>query len=179
MFSHDPKSELSVKRNPDTSGVLWFLLAASLVLAVTGSAKLLSAFGHAKLLNDADPLTGLPFRQLMLAAGAIELSVAGACLFSKSQSLSLLLIAGLATDLVLYRIGVRWMGWQKHCDCLGNLTDALHIPPHTADMAMKIILAYLLIGSYGFLIHQCWKNRKLKVGSSELGSQSSQSGAGN
>jgi hypothetical protein len=25
---------------------------------------------------------------------------------------------------------------------MGNLTDALHIPPQTADTAMKIILAY-------------------------------------
>ena len=29
--------------------------------------------------------------------------------------------------------------------------DALHIPPQVADMAMKIILAYLLIGSYATL----------------------------
>jgi hypothetical protein len=54
-----------------------------------------------------------------------------------------------------------WVGWHKPCSCLGNLTDALHIPPQTADTAMKIILAYLLIGSYGnlfWLWRQCKKS---------------------
>jgi hypothetical protein len=40
------------------------------------------------------------------------------------------------------------VGYRKPYGCLGNLTDALHIPPHTGDVAMKSILAYLLIGSY-------------------------------
>ena len=41
---------------------------------------------------------------------------------------------------------------------MGNLTDALHIPPQTADTAMKIILAYLLIGSYASLFW-LWRQR--------------------
>src|ERR1022692_729687 len=36
----------------------------------------------------------------------------------------------------------------KLCACLGNLTDALHISPQTAETAMKIILGYLPLGSY-------------------------------
>jgi hypothetical protein len=39
------------------------------------------------------------------------------------------------------------------------LTDALHIKPETADTAMKIILAYLLIGSYGSLFW-LWRQRR-------------------
>jgi len=45
-----------------------------------------------------------------------------------------------------------------------NLTDALHIPPQTAEMAMKIILAYLLIGSYATLFW-LWRQRKKSVSS--------------
>jgi hypothetical protein len=41
---------------------------------------------------------------------------------------------------------------------LGNLTDALHISPQTGDIAMKIILAYLLIGSYATLFW-LWRQR--------------------
>jgi cbb3-type cytochrome oxidase subunit 3 len=37
--------------------------------------------------------------------------------------------------------------------------DALHIPPQTADTAMKIILAYLLLGSYAMLFW-LWRQRK-------------------
>ena len=56
--------------------------------------------------------------------------------------------------------GLWYLGWQRPCSCLGNLTDTLHISPHVADVAMKIVLAYLLVGSYGGLL--ClWKlNRK-------------------
>jgi hypothetical protein len=43
---------------------------------------------------------------------------------------------------------------------MGNLTDALHIPPQTADTAMKIILAYLLLGSYGTLFW-LWRQKRL------------------
>jgi hypothetical protein len=51
------------------------------------------------------------------------------------------------------------VGYHKPCSCLGNLTDALHIPPPMADTAMKIILAYLLIGSYATLFW-LWRQRK-------------------
>jgi hypothetical protein len=41
----------------------------------------------------------------------------------------------------------------KPCKCLGNLTDAIHIPPQTAESVMKITLAYLLVGSYVTLFY--------------------------
>ena len=54
-----------------------------------------------------------------------------------------------------YRIGLWWIGWQKPCSCLGNLTDALHISPQVADNVMKGLLAFMLIGSVSLLIlHQ-------------------------
>jgi hypothetical protein len=43
--------------------------------------------------------------------------------------------------------------------CLGNLTYALNISPQKADTAMKIILAYLLIGSYASL-SWLWRQRR-------------------
>jgi hypothetical protein len=52
------------------------------------------------------------------------------------------------------------MGYHKPCNCLGNLTDALHIPLQTADTAMKIVLGYLLIGSYAILFW-LWRQRRI------------------
>jgi cbb3-type cytochrome oxidase subunit 3 len=46
---------------------------------------------------------------------------------------------------------------------MGNLADALHIPPQIADTAMKIILAYLLIGSYATLFWLWRQKRKQSV----------------
>jgi cbb3-type cytochrome oxidase subunit 3 len=54
---------------------------------------------------------------------------------------------------------------------LGNLTDALHIPPQAADTAMKIILAYLLIGSYATLFwlwRQRGKNAEVRMMNDEV-----------
>ena len=62
---------------------------------------------------------------------------------------------------MLLRFGLWWMGWHKPCNCLGNLTDALHLSPQTADNIMKVVLAYLLIGSYGLLFWGWWRRKQV------------------
>lgn len=141
----------------------WFNLSAAAVLILTGAAKVWSAFGRIKLLDIADPITGIAFGHLMLAVGVLELVIAGICLFGKSHKLSLGLIAWLATNFVVYRCGLWWVGWKKPCSCLGNLTDALHLSPQLANNIMKVILAYLLIGSYGLLFWQWWQGSQARL----------------
>jgi len=139
--------------------LIWFIRSAAVVLCVTGVAKAWSAHAPTKLLAVADPVTGLQFGHLMLTVGLLELAVSGICLFSKAHKLPLALIAWLATNFVVYRLGLWLLGWQRPCGCLGNLTDALHISPATADNVMKGVLGYLLVGSYWLLWRQ-WKNKK-------------------
>jgi len=143
----------------------WFVPSSAGLLSVTGIAKLWSNFAPSKLLAVPDPVTGLQFGHLMLAVGLLELAIAGVCLFSKAQKLSLALIAWLATNFVVYRLGLWWIGWHKPCSCLGNLTDALHISPTTADHIIKGILAYLLIGSYWLLWRHWQAGRAARRGS--------------
>ncbi len=125
-----------------------FILSASAILAVTGIAKVWSALGSAKLLAVADPVIGITFGHLMLVVGMAEIVLALVCFFSKSPKVALGLVAWLTTNFLVYRLGLWWVGYHKPCSCLGNLTDALHISPQIADTAMKIILGYLLLGSY-------------------------------
>ena len=136
-----------------------FVLNAGGILAITGIAKLWSGFGNSKILEVIDPIIGITFRHLMLAVGMGEIVVALFCFFSKSHKLALGLVAWLATNFVVYRFGLVWVGYHKPCSCLGNLTDALHISPQTADMAMKIILGYLLLGSYASLFW-LWQQKR-------------------
>jgi len=96
----------------------------------------------------------------MLAVGLLEVVVATVCFFNRSIQLAVSLVAWLATSFLFYRIGLARMGYHKPCSCLGNLTDALHIAPQTADTAMKFILAYLLVGSYGTLFWLWRRHRK-------------------
>lgn len=92
-----------------------------------------------------------------------ELITAIVCLFSDQTTLKAALVAFLATNFAVYRIGLWLIGYHGHCLCLGNLTDVIHIPPHAADIIMMGILAYLLIGSYITLFRLNWHCSHLVV----------------
>jgi hypothetical protein len=134
--------------------------SAGAILAITGLAKVWSGLGNSKFLAVIDPIIGIKFATLMLVVGVAEIAVALVCFFSKRQTLALGLVAWMSTNFVVYRLGLWWMDWKKPCSCLGNLTDALRISPQTADNIMKVLLAYLLIGSYGLLLWQ-WRLRRV------------------
>jgi hypothetical protein len=132
-----------------------------MVLLLIAVAKFVSTTGNGKILLAADPLTGFQFGNLFRIVGGIEIAIALVCFCGKRTWLPAGLVAWLATSFLAYRIGLVLVGWHKPCSCLGNLTDALHIPPQTADTAMKIILTYLLLGSYASLFW-LWLQRKNK-----------------
>jgi hypothetical protein len=141
----------------------FFIKSAGIVLLLTATAKLISGAGSAHILQTADPLLGISFRNLFWMLGVAEFAVALICILSNHVGLQAGLIAWLGTDFVVYRIGLLLINVQKPCPCLGNLTDALHISPQTGDTAMKIILAYLLIGSYATLFWLWNENRKTRI----------------
>ena len=138
----------------------WFLEAAGAMLATTGLAKVLAAFGSSGALDTADPLIGIPFRQLMLVVGLAELLIALFCLFTERRRLSLLAVAWISTNFLAYRAGLLLIGWHGLCGCMGSLTAVLHLSPHAADNIMKAVLAYLLIGSYAALLSQWRRGRQ-------------------
>ena len=141
-----------------------FIYSAGVFVLITATAKLISSLGLATILQTRDPLTGLQFQDLFRIVASIEMVVAFVCFFSKQILLPAGLVAWLATSFLAYRICLVAVGYHRPCRCLGNLTDALHIPPQTADTAMKIILAYLFIGSYASLFW-LWRQRKKAVSS--------------
>jgi hypothetical protein len=124
--------------------------------------KLVSSLGDASLLQVSDPIFKLPFRYVLIGAAVAELIVAIICFFSDRIVLKAGLIAFLATNFSVYRLGLWLIGYHGHCLCLGNLTDAIHLSPHAADIIMKVILAYLLIGSYITLFRLKWHRNYFK-----------------
>ncbi len=124
-----------------------FLLSSAVIFAGTGVAKLLSTSADSRLLQMADPIVGIQVRYLLLAAGVIEVVVALVCLRARRPIFAATLVAWISTSFVVYRIGLWWMDWKQPCGCLGNLTDILHLTPQTADNIVKVVLAYLLVGS--------------------------------
>ena len=136
-----------------------FILAAGGALAATGAAKAFSAIGPARALDATDPLIAIPFRQLLLLVGLGELLIAFFCLFTDRRRCSLLAVTWISTNFLVYRLGLWFIGWHRPCGCMGNLTDLLHISPQLADNIMKVVLAYLLAGSYGILLWQ-WRQAR-------------------
>jgi hypothetical protein len=142
------------KKNP----VSWFVLSCGPILGVTGVAKIISAFGHAKILAISDPIIGIRFSYLMFLMGCIELIIAFICVYTEKNRLAISLTVWLSTSLAGYRFGLWWLDWKRPCACLGTLTDALHFSPQLVDVFMKMILFYLLLGSY-FMFFKMETNR--------------------
>ncbi|HEU5396317.1 MAG TPA: hypothetical protein VFV81_04060, partial [Verrucomicrobiae bacterium] len=61
-------------------------------------------------------------------------------------------LAWLSSAFLIYRTGLWFIDWHRPCHCLGDLTETLHLPAVWADDLMKMVLLYLLIGSYASLI---------------------------
>ena len=134
----------------------WFVRMGGGALAATGLAKVFSAIGPARALDTADPLIGVPFRQLLLVVGLGELLIAFFCLFTDKRRSSLLAVAWISTNFLVYRLGLWLIGWHHPCACMGSLAGVLHLSDQAADNIMKGVLAYLLIGSYLLLVLQ-WR----------------------
>lgn len=124
-----------------------FLLSAGVIFALTGGAKVLGAFGGARLLELRDPLFGLPFRWTMLIAGAMELGVASVCVFRRRPMLSTVLVGWLAILFLVYRLFLWWIEWELSCGCLGNSGKALGVSPGAERWLLNALLAWLLVGS--------------------------------
>src|SRR5690606_35807559 len=86
-----------------------FTFSAAIILLLTGIAKLWTAMGESKFLTLSDPIFGLSFRQLMFVVGLAEIGIALFCFLSKRQLLALGLIAWLASNFLIYRVGLWWM----------------------------------------------------------------------
>lgn len=154
-----------------------FMRSAGAVLLLTGLGKLISAFGGAEVLQSVDPIFSIPFRYLFWAAGGLEATVAVYCIFGTRIEYQAGLVAWLSTSFLIYRFGLLWVFYQKPCSCLGNMTGVLHISPATADILMKIVLSYLLLGSYGTLF-RLWRQHGKAEGRMQNGEVKAEMGVG-
>lgn len=129
------------------------MYSAISVYLVTGVLKLISAGGASSALNLLDPFFSLKFKHLFVLVGLLEITVALICVFYNSMFVKLQTLFWLTFLISFYRLSLFFINYHRPCNCLGTLTESLHISPDNADMLMKAILIYLLVG--GFL-SLCW-----------------------
>jgi len=147
-----------------TKGIRAFVTSAGVILAITGVAKVASGFGGSLVLEYPEPISGTPIRYVFWILGAFELCIASVCFLGKRLLPKVQLLTWLSTNFLVYRLGLNWLG-HKPCSCLGNATEALHIPAQLADTGMVIVLGYLILGSYSslFVIHRQHNRRVEEV----------------
>ena len=132
-----------------------FLLSAGVTLGLTGMAKIISAFGHAKILLLVDPIFSLQFKSLLPLVGVLELVVAVICFVSRSILFRAWLVGWMSVGFLAYRTGLAIIHYPRPCSCLGSMASALGMSADTASNVMKVVLAYLLAGSFLVLLGVC------------------------
>jgi hypothetical protein len=136
-----------------------FLFSCSIILTITALAKLYSLTGHAGILGLSDPLLRVSNRVLLWAAGLLELGVVAFLLLTENDMRKCACVCCLALVFTTYRLGISWLHHPQPCPCLGSITQKLGIRPETADLFLKISLAYMLLGSIFFLVKESWQRR--------------------
>jgi predicted RNA-binding Zn-ribbon protein involved in translation (DUF1610 family) len=129
-----------------------FLYSAGPILLTAALERFLVATGDVQTLSLPEPVIGIPLRYAVLLVGTIELLVALICLFGKQVGLQLGWLAWLATNYVVYRIGLFTMHCHAQATCIGSLADPLHLSRGMTGFIMAFLPVYLLLGSYAAVI---------------------------
>ena len=125
-----------------------YIKSVSILLFLTGTAKLISASMKVSVLTMPDPLMNyLSIRQTSAVAGVTEVIVAAYILTAQHAIHKLRTIAWLSFLFITYHIGLYLIGFHGMCSCLGNPTAWLSLSDSTINMIVKCLLAYLSIGS--------------------------------
>jgi hypothetical protein len=139
-----------------------FVQSAAVILFITGAAKFISALGAAESLDQPDSLLILTHRHIFFLMSGLELGLSAYLLMGGNTKLKLALLAWLATNFLVFRIGLWWMGAPNLCNCLGNLDQFLPLSPGILNFGAFAALGWLLIGSYALMIIE-WRNRPAEV----------------
>lgn len=114
--------------------------------------ELSGAIGTARILDQPDPLLPLSNRLVFVLVGVLELLLSAYLLMGQYGWAKPGLTAWLATNLLVYRLGVWWAGAPNFGDCVGNFNEWLPVSPRTLHVIVVAALEFLIIGSYTFLI---------------------------
>ncbi|MBI1178873.1 hypothetical protein GC207_15685 [bacterium] len=123
-----------------------FLGSALVLLAFTGTAKLISAAGATRILGEADPVVGIPTRLLLLFAGSVEMATVIAILKVHSTSFRSLLVAILGAEFLLYRAVFEIGQYSRGCPCLGSFTAWSHLPDSLINGILWAVAVWLCLG---------------------------------
>ena len=143
--------------------IKFFIYSAGGILLAAALTRFLVAAGNAPALALPEPMLGIPLRYAVLLVGGFELAVALICLFGRRIGLQIGWLAWLATNYMVYRIGLLTMHCHPQATCIGSLTDQLHLARGTMGIIVGIMPLYLLLGSYAAVVRLWQEGRRAKA----------------
>jgi hypothetical protein len=129
-----------------------FIDFAAALLTAMAVAFILSNLASGTLVQPHDPVFMISMRTLFWILGALGLAVAAVCIFAGNPRLKLALVLWFALNLVVYERGLQSSGTHGARGYLGTLAATFSLSTSTADMVLKALFLYLLIGSSALLV---------------------------
>ena len=144
-----------------------FIYSAGAILLAAALDRFFIAMGDTQFLALPEPILGIPLRFALLVVGGLELLVALICLFGRQTSLQLGWLAWLATNYLIYRIGLVAMHCQSQASCISGLGNPLQLTRGTMGGMTAAVPLYLLLGSFTALVW-LWAGSWLKMDGGSL-----------
>jgi len=135
--------------------------AGGLLLAVAVALFFSSRVG-ADIILPRDPIFAISTRYLFWILGGMCLGVALFTLSGEPTFMRAMMIAWLATNLAVYRLGCLWYGGHRLGGYLGSFSDAFGLSTATAGIMAEVLLSYLVFGSY-FVMVCLWRQNRRDV----------------
>jgi len=132
--------------------------SGGLLLAVA-AVLFFSTRAGADIILPHDPIFAISVRYLFWILGGICLGVALFTMSGDPTFIRTTLLAWLATNLAIYRLGYLWNGGSSLGGYLGSFSGAFGVSASTAGIMAEVILAYLVSGSYFTLIY-LWQEKR-------------------
>ncbi|HWY29503.1 MAG TPA: hypothetical protein VNX46_02035 [Candidatus Acidoferrum sp.] len=140
-----------------------FIFSAGGILLAAALIRFLIAAGNAPVLAQPEPLLGIQLRYAVLFVGIVELLVALICLFGKQIEPQIRWLVWLATNLIVYWVGLLLMHSQPKSACWGTLTDPLQLSSGIAGDIVGLVPLYLVAGSFGLAL-SLWLPKDRRTG---------------
>ena len=144
----------------NSAAVVLFIMA---VFNFLGAACLTSAQNWPDPVFQLNTTWSLSNRWVLVISGGLELFVSAFLLIGNSSRMKLGWLAWLATNLIVYRIGLWSVGASNFGDCLGNYIEWFLISPRTIGIIANLLIGFMASGSYAFLVLDWLRGRKPRL----------------
>jgi hypothetical protein len=128
----------------------FFSVVGASILVLVATAKLVSAAGHAGVLDTPDDLLLVSRRWVLVGVGSVELLAAAAVLVPRSRPAAPYVFLWLGLCFAGYRVAHAMGQFTQPCSCLGTVTDSLPLSPETVSRLLLGVIAYFIAGGAYF-----------------------------